>query len=254
MRPIMGLFGLLYALAVYAFLMLPLVALVVAVLPASWPAEQTAWIGLLGDAKLLSALVNTAAAAAVSSFVAVLFAFLAAHGLAHSDLRRAGSMRALLLLPAVAGPLVVGFGLLLLFHAAGVPLSLLTLSVGQVVITLPLCFALIWRRIGARHVLPYERAARDLGASEWRVFRSVILPQLMSALVAAFLASMLFCWSGFVLALLLAGGQPILSVELWSRLNSLAHDQAGAVALLMTAVSSVLVVLLALTLRHRRQA
>ena len=48
-------------------------------------------------------------------------------------------------------------------------------GIGHVVINLPLCFAIIYSQMGD-HQINIERAARDLGAPEWKVLLLVTCP------------------------------------------------------------------------------
>ena len=57
----------------------------------------------------------------------------------------------------------------------GLPKSLLAAGIGHVVINLPLCFAIIYSQMGD-HQINIERAARDLGATEWQVLGLVTVP------------------------------------------------------------------------------
>ena len=80
-----------------------------------------------------------------------------------SRCRGAALLRGLITLPLTVSYLIIGMGLLVLFNAVGVPKSLLAAGIGHVVINLPLCFAIIYSQMGD-HQINVERAARDLGA------------------------------------------------------------------------------------------
>ena len=63
--------------------------------------------------------------------------------------------------------LIIGMGLLVIFNMIWPAKNLLTAGIGHVVINLPLCFAIIYSQMGD-HQINIERAARDLGATEWQ--------------------------------------------------------------------------------------
>src|SRR5262245_23808851 len=181
-----------YALAIYGFIFLPVIVLVLFSLQAtSFPippftGPSLRWYeAVLADRRLTSALFNSALVALFSSLVAVALGFLAAWGFARYHLPRSWLLRGLITLPLTVSYLIIGMGILILFNAAGIPKSLLAAGIGHVVINLPLCFAIIYSQMGD-HQVNIERAARDLGAPEWKVLFLVSVPVLWPAIFASF--------------------------------------------------------------------
>jgi spermidine/putrescine transport system permease protein len=249
-----------YALAIYGFIFLPVIVLVLFSLQAtSFPippftGPSLRWYEVvLADQRLTSALTNSVLVALFSSLVAVALGFLAAWGFARYHLPRAGLMRGLITLPLTVSYLIIGMGLLILFNWAGVPKSLIAAGIGHVVINLPLCFAIIYSQMG-EHQVNIERAARDLGAPEWKVLFLVSVPVLWPAIFASFFLSMTFSWDEFVIAFLLTSFDTTLPVEIWNMLRSGLNPRTNAVGSLVFGVSIVLALLLELAfLRRSRQ-
>jgi spermidine/putrescine transport system permease protein len=241
-----------YALAVYAFIFLPVAVLVLfsfqgslfPVPPFTGPSLR--WYdAVLGDRRLTAGLVNSVAVAVLSSLLAVLLGFLSAYGLARYRLPGAAVFRALITAPLMVSYLIIGMGLLIMFNALGVAKSLLAAGIGHVVINLPLCFAIIYSQMGD-HQLNAERAARDLGARSWQVLALVLVPMLWPALFASFFLAMTFSWDEFVIAFLLTRFETTLPVEIWSLLRSGLNPKTNAVGSLVFGVSIVLVLILEL--------
>ncbi|MFD1983277.1 ABC transporter permease [Mesorhizobium newzealandense] len=250
----------LYALAIYAFIFLPVVVLVLFSLQAtSFPippftGPSLRWYdAVLSDTRLTSALVNSLLVASISSLAAVTLGFLSAWGFARFVLPGSGPLRGLITLPLTVSYLIIGMGLLVLFNWAGVPKSLLAAGIGHVVINLPLCFAIIYSQMGD-HQINIERAARDLGAPEWKVLLLITVPVMAPAIFAGFFLSMTFSWDEFVISFLLTRFDTTLPVEIWNLLRSGLNPKTNAVGSLVFAVSIVLVVLFELTLLRRRRA
>jgi spermidine/putrescine transport system permease protein len=249
-----------YALAIYGFIFLPVIVLVLFSLQAtSFPippftGPSLRWYEVvLGDARLTSALLNSGLVALFSSLVAVALGFLAAWGCARYHLPRSGLLRGLITLPLTVSYLIIGMGILILFNAAGIPKSLIAAGIGHVVINLPLCFAIIYSQMG-EHQVNIERAARDLGAPEWKVLYLVSVPVMWPAIFAAFFLSMTFSWDEFVISFLLTRFDTTLPVEIWNMLRSGLNPRTNAVGSLVFAVSVVLALLLELAfLRRSRQ-
>jgi spermidine/putrescine transport system permease protein len=183
----------------------------------------------------------------------VALGFLAAWGFARYHLPRSGLLRGLITLPLMVSYLIIGMGILILFNAAGIPKSLIAAGIGHVVINLPLCFAIIYSQMGD-HQVNIERAARDLGAPEWKVLFLVSVPVLWPAIFASFFLSMTFSWDEFVIAFLLTRFDTTLPVEIWNMLRSGLNPRTNAVGSLVFGVSIVLALLLELAfLRRSRQ-
>jgi thiamine transport system permease protein len=85
----------------------------------------------------------------------------------------------------------------------------------------------LWSQLDPR----YEAAARSLGASPWRVFRTVTWPLLRPAVAAAAVLVFLFAFTSFGVVLVLGGPSTItLEVEVYRRTAELL-DLSGAAAL-----------------------
>jgi spermidine/putrescine transport system permease protein len=248
-----------YALAVYAFIFLPVAVLVLFSLQGSlfpvppFTGPSLRWYeAVLNDRRLTAGLVNSITVAVLSSLVAVLLGFLAAYGFARFPLPGAAALRTLVTAPLMVSYLIIGMGLLILFNALGVAKSLVAAGIGHVVINLPLCFAIIYSQIGD-HQLNAERAARDLGARTWQVLALVLMPMLWPALFASFFLAMTFSWDEFVIAFLLTRFDTTLPVEIWSLLRAGLNPKTNAVGSLVFGVSIILVLVLELVVVRKRR-
>ena len=249
-----------YALAIYGFIFLPVVVLVLFSLQAtSFPippftGPSLRWYEVvLADQRLTSALINSVLVALFSSALAVALGFLAAWGFARYHLPRSSLMRGLITLPLTVSYLIIGMGLLILFNTAGIPKSLIAAGIGHVVINLPLCFAIIYSQMGD-HQVTLERAARDLGAPEWKVLFLVSVPVLWPAIFASFFLSMTFSWDEFVISFLLTRFDTTLPVEIWNLLRSGLNPRTNAIGSLVFGVSIVLALLLELAFLRRNRS
>jgi spermidine/putrescine transport system permease protein len=250
-----------YAIILYGFIFLPVIVLVLfsfqgtlfPVPPFNGPSLR--WYqAAFGDERLTAALGNSLMVAATSSGIAVVLGFLAAFGFARYRVRGAGVLRGVLAAPLSVSYLIIGMGLLILFNGLGVPKSLLAVTIGHVVINLPLCFAILYSQMG-EHQVNIERAARDLGARDWQVLLYITAPMLWPALFAGFFLSMTFSWDEFVIAFLLTRFDTTLPVEIWNLLRSGLSPKTNAIGSVVFGVSVVLAVLLeAVVLRRRTQS
>jgi spermidine/putrescine transport system permease protein len=260
MRASIRIVSALYAIAVYAFIFLPVAVLVLFSLQStSFPippftGPSLRWYeAVLSDSRLTAALANSVLVAVISSLTAVALGFLSAWGFARFFIPKAALLRGLITLPLTVSYLIIGMGLLVLFNWAGVPKSLLAAGIGHVVINLPLCFAIVYSQLGD-HQINIERAARDLGAPEWKVLFFITVPLMWPALFASFFLSMTFSWDEFVISFLLTRFDTTLPVEIWNLLRSGLNPKTNAVGSLVFGVSIVFAIFIELVLLRRRPA
>lgn len=251
----------LYCVAIYGFIFLPVSVLVLfsfqagrfPVPPFNGPSLK--WYqAILSDDKLVSALLNSVTVALLSSAFACLLGFLAAYGLARYRLPAAGLQRLILTAPLTVSYLIIGIGLLIMFNALGVSRSLFTVGIGHAVINAPLCFAIIYSQMGD-HQVNIERAARDLGASDWQTMAMITAPMLWPAIMASYFLSITFSWDEFIISFLLSRFEVTLPVEIWSLLRSGLNPKTNAVGSLVFLVSVILVIVFeSLVFRRNRQS
>jgi len=260
MRALIRVLTVAYAFVIYGFIFLPVVVLVLFSLQStSFPippftGPSLRWYAaVLTDTRLTSALLNSILVALISSLAAVLLGFLGAWGFARFVLPGSAWLRGLITLPLTVSYLIIGMGLLVLFNWAGLPKSLIAAGIGHVVINLPLCFAIIYSQMGD-HQINIERAARDLGAPEWKVLVLVTMPVMAPAIFASFFLAMTFSWDEFVISFLLTRFDTTLPVEIWNLLRAGLNPKTNAVGSLVFAVSIVLMLALEFTLFRKRPA
>jgi spermidine/putrescine transport system permease protein len=252
--------AILYVSLVYAFIFLPVIVLVLfsfqdALLPIP-PFKGFSWRwyqAIFSDPRIMDALGNSLFVAFVSSGISCLLGFLASYGLARYSVRFSGAIRWLLMVPLSVSYLIIGMGLLITFKSMGIPKSLMAVTIGHVVINLPLAFAIIYSQMG-EHQANIELAARDLGAPEWKVLVLITLPMLWPALMAAFFLSFTLSWDEFIIALLVSRFDVTLPVEIWSLLRSGLNPKTNAVGSLVFIVSVLLVFLMEFVLFGRRKS
>ena len=234
---------------VVLFLYAPIVILVIfsfndSALP-SFPLSGFTWRWyhqFLVNGELRAALETSAIVAALSSLGAVLLGILASIALVRRRFPGKSPVSALLLSPLVIPYVVFGISLLLFFHAAGIPRTVLTVVIGHVVITLPYTILVLMPRLQQIDV-SLEEAAYDLGASRLRTYRSITLPLLLPAVVSAFLIAFTTSFDEYAVASFVVGSRLTFPIYLYSALrfpNQL--PQVIAVAVVVITISLVVVV------------
>lgn len=235
---------------IYLFIFLPVASLVLfsfqsttlPVPPFTGPSLR--WYeALFADGRMTDALKHSVQVGLVSATISTVLALLAAYGIGRYRPAGATGLRALLMAPLGVSYLVIGLGLSLSANQLAVGRSLTLVTIGHVVINLPLAFAIILSQMRDEHAR-FERAARDLGANEFTVITRIVVPVLLPGIAAAFLLAFTLSWDEFIIALLLARFDVTLPVEIWSALRTGLNSKTNAAGTLVFAFS---VVLLALT-------
>lgn len=258
MRRLQTLLAILYAGSIYVFIFLPVAVLVLfsfqdgtLPVPPLHGVTLRWYEAIFADRDLMAALGNSLVVAMVSSAVACLLGFLAAYAFARYRLPASGLQRALIVAPMTVSTLIIGLGLLSLFNRLNMPLSLWTVGIGHVVINLPLCFAIIYASMGG-HQVNIERAARDLGAPDWKVMALVTAPMLMPSILAAFFLSVTFSWDEFIVAFLLSRFDVTLPVEIWSMLRSGLDPRTNAIGSVVFLVSVLFLLVMELAVFRKK--
>ena len=206
---------------------------------------------MLDNRRLREALLNSIVVATLSSVVATLLGFFAAHTLARKNMRFSGAARYFLMAPITVSYLIIGMGLLVTFNLLGVSRSLFVVGIGHVIINLPLCFAIIYSQMGD-HQKNIERAARDLGATDLQTLVLITAPIMRPALFAAFCIAATLSWDEFIIAFLLSRFDVTLPVTIFEMLRAGLTPEVNAAGTVVFAIS-ITMVLIAILLSSRRK-
>ncbi|MEV6874764.1 iron ABC transporter permease [Amycolatopsis sp. NPDC051128] len=203
---------------------------------------------VLGDPRTWQLAWFTVASAAASTVVAVLAGLPVAFLLARVRLPGVGLARTLVLVPFVLPTVVVGLAFRALWPDGGVlPIVLANAFFNVAVVARTV--AGLWARLDSRTT----DAARALGASPWRAFRSVTLPALAPAIASAAAVVFLFCATSFGVVLILGGARyRTLETEIYLRTVDLL-DLSGAAALSLIQFTAVVAALVLGGLARRRK-
>ncbi|MEJ5867018.1 carbohydrate ABC transporter permease [Pseudokineococcus sp. 5B2Z-1] len=159
----------------------------------------------------------------------------AAYGLSRSSVRLPGGalvVIALVITQMIPG-IVIANGLFSLYNGLGLVNSYLGLVLADASLGVPFC-VLLMRSFMANIPTSLVEAAKIDGASEPRVFASIVLPLSRNALVTAGVFAFLFAWSDFLFALTLTTGSEVTPITLSMYQFIGAHTQSWS-ALMATA-------------------
>ncbi len=238
------------ALAVYAFLYLPLAVVVIfsfndSLLNAEWVGFTTRWYGqLFENTEMLRAAANSLFIALAAATLATVLGSMAGIALQRW---RSGFLRALpfLVLAPVAMPeILLGVSLLLFFRQVlDLTLGLVSILIAHTTFSIGFVAIIVRVRLAGLDESLFE-AARDLGASPWQTFRWVTLPLILPGILAGFLMSFTLSIDDFVITFFVAGvGVTTLPLQIYSMIKVAVSPEVNAVSTLLMALTLTLIAL-----------
>jgi putrescine transport system permease protein len=238
----------------FAFLYLPILALVVyafnaSPLPTVWGGATLKWfVKLADDGEVLGGLWLSLRIAFLNACGAVLLGMLAAWALAkYKRFMGRTLMVAMVNAPLVMPEVIIGLSLLLMLVSLqrwlGFPeRGLVTIWLGHLLVGMAYATVVIQARLQALNP-QLEEAAQDLGARPLQVFFLVTLPMIAQSLASAWLLTFTLSLDDVVVAAFLSGpGATTLPLVIFSRARLGVDPSVNAVATVVIAVVSVVVV------------
>src|SRR3546814_604896 len=186
--------------AVMLFLYAPLIILVIFSFNDS--KRNVVWRGFttkyyekaLGNDQLVEALLNSLTIAALATVASLALGAVAAVMLWRFRFPLKGAVDGTISLPIIVPEICLGVAFLMFFARVGWPTDLVwPFNLGAITIAhITFCFPFVTMVVRSRLASfnrEQEEAAKDLGASEWQMFRDVLIPHIRPALVAGALLS-----------------------------------------------------------------
>jgi molybdate transport system permease protein len=218
-------------------------------------------------ASMLQPLVLTLQVALLATLVAGALGIAAGHWMARHRFAGQNVLDAVLVLPMVLPPTVLGYYLIVLIGRNGVfgiwlerlfGIRLLFTWQGAVVAASVVAFPLIYKAARAAFEdidVRFPQAARTLGASEWEVFWRVSLPLAMRGIAAGLALTFARAMGEFGATLMVAGNLPgrtqTLSVAVYSAVQAGDDPLAFALTLIISVLCIVLLVIAGRLLQAR---
>lgn len=132
----------------------------------------------------------------------IAISLVAGYGLARIEFNHKANFARFLLFGYMFSPIVLGLPLYLIWQDLGLLNTRIGLILALTAISMPFSVWLMWKYI---QTIPQamEESAWVAGASRWRAFRDVVVPQTQPAMIAAALFSFALAWSDFTFARIL---------------------------------------------------
>ena len=152
-----------------------------------------------------------------------------------------GLFKVVSMLPVVSPPFVLSLSMIMLFGKAGIITRFLLhiydnsvygywgIVIFQTLTFFPVCYMMLKGLL--KNIDPsLEEAARDMGASRWKVFADVTLPLMLPGLGNAFLVTFIESIADFANPMIIGGSYDTLATTIYLQITG-AYDKSGAAAM-----------------------
>jgi putative spermidine/putrescine transport system permease protein len=137
--------------------------------------------------------------------------------------------------------LLISLGIGLMFQFFGLKPNWYTSALGaHLTRTLPFGL-LIMFAVFSRFDRSYEEAARDLGASNWKILWTIVLPILLPGMIAVALFGFTLSYDEFPRTSIIVGPRNTLPLEIWNMTTNVTSPALYAIGTVTTAISFVVI-------------
>ena len=176
----------------------------------------------------------------LSALVGLLFAYVEVYVKVRTKFM-GGLFKVVSMLPVVSPPFVLSLSMIMLFGKAGIITRHMLgiydnnvygfwgIAIVQTMTFFPVCY-MMFRGLLKNIDPSMEEAARDMGASRWKVFTSVTFPLLLPGIGNAFLVTFIESIADFANRMIIGGSYDTLATTIYLQITG-AYDKNGACAM-----------------------
>jgi spermidine/putrescine transport system permease protein len=248
----------LYASFIYFLLYVPIVILIVysfnsSKYSVSWQGFTLDWYAkLFENDSLIEAAIHSLHIAVTSASVATFIGTLGAIAFYRFDFFGKKFLHSLVYILIMSPEIVMGISLLMLFIFIALPLGFWTLFIAHITFSVPFVIVTVLARMNGFDLNIIE-AAKDLGASEWITFKSIILPNIIPALIAGFLLSFTLSLDDVIISFFVTGPDyEILPLKIYSMVRLGVKPEINALCAIMFIFTLVMVLFLQTLMKEKK--
>jgi len=237
-----------HALAVFAFLYLPIVILILYSFNGQGvggfpPRDLTLnWYRILfNDGPIWDSVLNSLLVAFAAMLIALVFGIPAALALYRAQFPGKALFRRLVLLPLILPGIITGLSLLMLFRVAEVKLSLVTIVLGHGTALISVATTEVFAGLQKLN-RAQEEASLDLGANYWQTFWRITVPNLKLSIIGAALLIFTLSMDEIAVSFFLIGRDNTLPLEIWGRLRRGITPEINAISTIIFMFSLIAIV------------
>ena len=208
---------------------------------------------LFENEALTQAFFNSLLVAVLAASAATIIGTLMALALYRYKFPLKGTASGLLFVLMMSPDIVLAITFLVIFIALGIELGFWSLLIAHITFCLPFVVITVYAQLKGFDKYLLE-AAQDLGASESRIFRSIILPLISPAIVAGWLLSFTLSLDDVIISSFVTGPSfEVLPIRVFSMVKVGVSPEVNVLAALLLVISLTLVTVASLLIRKDKQ-
>ncbi len=251
------LFKISYAVFIYAFLYIPIAVVVWfsfnnADRSLLWHGFTWHWYGVLfQDSDMFTITLHSLAVGTLAATFAMILGTFAAVCFYRYRFFGKKLFFGLLFILVIVPDIVLAIAFLLLFRTINVPLGFWSLLIAHITFCLPFVFVTLNSRLSSTNPFLVE-AARDLGASESKIFFRVLVPLLLPGLLAGWLLSFTLSLDDVIISYFVTGPSfQILPLKIFAMVRLGVSPEINALCTLLLGFTIIIVLISQLALRKK---
>ncbi len=203
-------FSTLYLAFVFVLMYMPIALVVIysfneSKISSIWGGFSLTWYEkLFNNSAMIEAFFNSLILAGSSCLLAAIIGTAAALGMPKAPLRGKGAVEYISMLPIMIPEIILGMIFLAFFSLLQLPFGMLTLIIAHTAFCIPYIYMTVKARLVGMDKSIIE-AARDLGASPFRVFFDVTLPLITPAILSGALLAFAMSFDDVIISLFVTG-------------------------------------------------
>ena len=242
---------------VFLFLFLPIIILVVYSFNSSsmnimFENFTLDWYkNLFNNSDLIESFLNTLLVAIVSTVTSTVIGTMAAYGLYKYDFPFKNLINGLIYIPIVIPEIVLGISLLSVYTLMKLELSLFTIILSHIAFSIPFVIVSVRSNL-SKETKTYEEAAKDLGASNYHIFKEIVLPTILPAVISGATLAFTLSLDDVVISYFTAGpGSNTLPLYIYSMIKTGITPDVNALSSIMVLI--VFLILISITIIQSRK-
>lgn len=248
----------LYLTLIYLVMFAPIIVMVVFSFNASrvgyqWGGLSLSWYReLFANAAMMQAAWHSIILAIVAATITTTIGGLTAMSLQRYDFKGKSVLQSLLFVLMMSPEIVLAISLLALFLILGIQLGFFTLLLAHITFCLPFVVITVSARLTSLDNRVLE-AARDLGASEFTMIRTVLVPIILPAILAGWVLAFTLSLDDVVVSTFVTGPDfEILPLQIYSMVRVGVKPEVNAVGTILLAISLIGLAISQLLLAKKR--
>lgn len=206
---------------------------------------------LFANEGLMTAAGHSLLIAVVSATLATVIGTLAAVALHRYQFKGKAALSSMVFVSMLTPEIVLAIALLIIFIMLGIQLGFWSLLLAHITFCLPFVIVAVYSRLKGFDMKMLE-AARDLGATEGRVFMQIILPLALPAVASGWLLSFTLSLDDVIVSAFVTGpSYEILPLKIYSMVRVGVSPEVNAISTTLLVVSLILVIISQLLLRKK---